>query len=184
MPVKFLNLGGGFRYPLFPRGDALDLRPSATICTNSSGRLPALPEASLVVSWAFIVGSSVYVCRVVDRKKFPGRSSPSPTGACIIICRPRGFGQVIRKNIRWPSATAWGFGHRAGIGCQPLYAPRSPGRPDGVAVAEVGDLVVVYQSGPTAPPAQPQAFLGHPAVRKSCSETAPTLFVFVVKYCV
>ncbi|MEO8409934.1 MAG: pyridoxal-dependent decarboxylase, exosortase A system-associated, partial [Propionivibrio sp.] len=75
------------------------------------------------------------------------------------------FGQVIRKN--YPVA----IGNRMGstqhenasvVGplCTPLdlLADRME-----LAVAQPGDLVVIYQSGAYGFTASPQAFLGHPA---------------------
>jgi diaminopimelate decarboxylase len=75
------------------------------------------------------------------------------------------FGQVVRKNYpvtvgNKADAAARELVSAVGPLCTPLdiLADRMD-----LPVAEVGDLVVVYQSGAYGASASPQAFLGHPA---------------------
>ncbi len=172
MPVKFLNLGGGFGIPYFPGETPLDLAPIGDNLHQLVRQAARdLPEASLVVELGrYIVGESgVYVCRVVDRKVSRGQIFLVTDGGLHHHLSASGnFGQVIRKN--YPVAIGNRMGDSAtelvsvvGPLCTPLdlLADRMA-----LPVAEVGDLVVVYQSGAYGASASPQAFLGHPAVRE------------------
>ena len=74
------------------------------------------------------------------------------------------FGQVIRKNYPVTIGNRQGDGPRevasvVGPLCTPLdlLADRMD-----LPVAEVGDLVVIFQSGAYGASASPEAFLGHP----------------------
>jgi diaminopimelate decarboxylase len=167
-PVKFLNLGGGFGIPYFPGERPLELAPIAANLHDLAARAEReLPEASLVIELGrYLVGEAgVYVTRIVDRKVSRGHVFLVTDGGLNHHLSASGnFGQVIRKN--YPVA----IGNRmdaptevasvVGPLCTPLdlLADRME-----LPVAEVGDLVVVYQSGAYGASASPQAFLGHPA---------------------
>lgn len=167
-PVKFLNLGGGFGIPYFPGERPLELAPIAANLHELAARAEReLPDASLVIELGrYLVGEAgLYVTRVVDRKVSRGQVFLVTDGGLNHHLSASGnFGQVIRKN--YPVA----IGNRIGtptevasvVGplCTPLdlLADRME-----LPVAEVGDLVVVYQSGAYGASASPQAFLGHPA---------------------
>ena len=87
---------------------------------------------------------------------------------CITTWRRSGnFGQVIRKN--YPSGHRqppwmWRSGKRCSV-VGPLCTPLDL-LADKMALptAEIGDLVVIFQSGAYGPSASPQGFLGHPRV--------------------
>lgn len=169
-PVKALNLGGGFGIPYFPGEQRLDLGPIgqqlAAIAEEAKARMP---QAELIVELGrYLVGEAgVYVCRVVDKKVSRGHTFLVTDGGLHHHLSNSGnFGQVLRKN--YPVAIGNRMGAPAGdavsvVGplCTPLdiVADRMALPP-----AEVGDLVVVYQSGAYGATASPQAFLGHPAV--------------------
>ncbi len=167
-PVRFLNLGGGFGIPYFPGEQHLDLRPIADNLQRLAERASReLPEVSLVIELGrYLVGEAgVYVTRIVDRKVSRGQVFLVTDGGLNHHLSASGnFGQVIRKN--YPVT----IGNRAasrqrevasvvGPLCTPLdlLADRMD-----LPVSEVGDLVVVYQSGAYGASASPQAFLGHP----------------------
>lgn len=169
-PVKMLNLGGGFGIPYFPGEQRLDLAPIgqqlAAICEESRR---TMPRAELIVELGrYLVGEAgVYVCRIVDRKVSRGHVFLVADGGLHHHLSNSGnFGQVLRKN--YPVA----IGNRM---------DRPPGEPvsvvgplctpldivaDRMALpeADVGDLVVVFQSGAYGATASPQGFLGHPHV--------------------
>lgn len=167
-PVRFLNLGGGFGIPYFPGEQRLDLTPVgdnlAAICHRASSELP---EASIVIELGrYLVGEAgIYVAQVVERKVSRGQVFLVTDGGLHHHLAASGnFGQVVRKN--YPVTV----GNRAdaadleaasvvGPLCTPLdlLADRMQ-----LPVAQVGDLVVVYQSGAYGASASPQAFLGHP----------------------
>jgi diaminopimelate decarboxylase len=167
-PVRFLNLGGGFGIPYFPGEKRLDLEPIGANLARITQRAHAeLPEAALVIELGrYLVGEAgVYVARVVDRKISRGQVYLVTDGGLHHHLSASGnFGQVVRKN--YPVT----IGNKAGspetetssvVGplCTPLdlLADRMV-----LPVAQVGDLVVVFQSGAYGASASPQGFLGHP----------------------
>jgi diaminopimelate decarboxylase len=167
-PVKFLNLGGGFGIPYFPGERPLELAPIADNLHELAARAEReLPQAALVIELGrYLVGEAgIYVTRIVDRKVSRGQVFLITDGGLNHHLSASGnFGQVIRKN--YPVA----IGNRMGAPTEvasvvgPLCTPLDllADRMD-LPVAEVGDLVVIYQSGAYGASASPQAFLGHPA---------------------
>ena len=169
LPVRFLNLGGGFGIPYFPGEQRMDLAPIGGNLQRLVQRAETeLPEASLVIELGrYLVGEAgMYVTRVLDRKVSRGQVYLVVDGGLHHHLAASGnFGQVVRKN--YPVA----IGNRmdafekeiasvVGPLCTPLdlLADRMT-----LAEAQVGDLVVVYQSGAYGASASPQGFLGHPA---------------------
>jgi len=168
-PVRLLNLGGGFGIPYFPGEQPVDLTPIgdnlAQLCAQAA---TALPEAELVIELGrYLVGEAgIYVCRVVDRKVSRGQTYLVTDGGLHHHLAASGnFGQVIRKNYpvaignRMNTAAAEAL-TVVGPLCTPLdvLADRMP-----LPAAEIGDLVVVFQSGAYGYTASPERFLGHPA---------------------
>ncbi len=167
--VRFLNLGGGFGIPYFPGEQRLDLGPIGDNLADLRHRAGVeLPDAALVIELGryLVAEAGVYVTRVVDRKLSRGQVFLVTDGGLNHHLSASGnFGQVVRKN--YPVT----IGNRCGgatteqatvVGplCTPLdlLADRMQLPP-----ADVGDLVVVFQSGAYGASASPQAFLGHPA---------------------
>lgn len=168
-PVKFLNLGGGFGIPYFPGEQRLDLAPIGDNLAQLAQRAQTeLPQAAIVIELGrYLVGEAgVYVARVLDRKVSRGQVYLVVDGGLHQHLAASGnFGQVVRKN--YPVA----IGNRmnaqdtetatvVGPLCTPLdlLADRMT-----LPLAQVGDLVVVYQSGAYGASASPHGFLGHPA---------------------
>ena len=167
-PVRTLNLGGGFGIPYFPGERPLDLTSIAENLTNLVQRAKVdFPQAQLVIELGrYLVGEAgIYVARVVDRKISRGQVFLVTDGGLHHHLSASGnFGQVIRKN--YPVA----IGNRMSSLSQetvtivgPLCTPLDllAERMD-LATAEIGDLVVIYQSGAYGQTASPQAFLSHP----------------------
>jgi diaminopimelate decarboxylase len=167
--VRSLNLGGGFGIPYFPGEQRLDLVPIAENLHRLLERAARdLPAATIVLELGrYLVGEAgVYVTRILDRKESRGKVFLVTDGGLNHHLSASGnFGQVIRKN--YPVS----IGNRQGdaeleeatvVGplCTPLdlLADRMT-----LPVAQVGDLVVVFQSGAYGASASPQAFLGHAA---------------------
>lgn len=168
-PVRFLNLGGGFGIPYFPGEQRLDLAPIGANLADLVARAKTdLPEAELVIELGryFVGEAGVYVSRVVDRKVSRGQVFLVCDGGLHHHLSASGnFGQVVRKNYPATIGNRLGGGpteQASAVGplCTPLdlLADRMT-----LPVAEVGDLVVVFQSGAYGASASPQAFLGHPA---------------------
>lgn len=170
-PVKFLNLGGGFGIPYFPGEQHLDLSSIGdNLATIQAEARSSMPHAEIVIELGrYLVGQAgIYVARIIDRKISRDHVYLVADGGLHHHLSNSGnFGQVIRKNypvaignrMRIPEGVA----NASVVGplCTPLdlLADRMP-----LGHAEVGDLVVVFQSGAYGASASPQAFLGHPAV--------------------
>ena len=167
--IRFLNLGGGFGIPYFPGERALELASIGDNLREIVARAAVdMPRAQIVIELGrYMVGEAgLYVCRVVDKKVSRGLTYLVCDGGLHHhLANSGNFGQVVRKN--YPVT----IGNRQGaepelvsaVGplCTPLdlladkmHLPR----------AEIGDLLVVYQSGAYGPSASPQGFLGHPRV--------------------
>lgn len=169
-PVRVLNIGGGFGIPYFPGEQRLDVQP---IAENLAGLQTvvrdALPDARMVVELGrYLVGEAgIYVCRVVDRKVSRGQVFLITDGGLHHHLAASGnFGQVIRKNYpvaigNRMQANAMETANVVGPLCTPLdlLGERMP-----LPAADVGDLVVVFQSGAYGASASPQGFLSHPPV--------------------
>ncbi len=167
-PLKTLNIGGGFGIPYFLGDAALDL---ATVGENLEelmiGARQRLQGATIVIELGrYITGEAgIYVCRVVDRKTSRGQVYLVTDGGLNHHLAASGnFGQIIRKNYpvlignrvgQLPTETV----NIVGPLCTPLDLiankmdfPR----------AEIGDYVVILQSGAYGFSASPTGFLGHP----------------------
>jgi diaminopimelate decarboxylase len=169
-PVRILNLGGGFGIPYFPGEQALDLAPVGAALAAALPRVrAALPRAQLSIELGrYLVGEAgVYVTRVIDRKVSRGQVFLVTDGGLHHHLAASGnFGQVIRKN--YPVA----IGNRMGDDAREVLSVVGPlctpldllADQMALPAAEVGDLVVVFQSGAYGRSASPQGFLSHPEV--------------------
>jgi diaminopimelate decarboxylase len=109
--------------------------------------------------------AGIYVSRVVDRKTSRGQVFLIADGGLHHHLAASGnFGQVVRKNYPVAIGNRMDTPQRevasvVGPLCTPLdlLADRMT-----LPTAQVGDLVVVFQSGAYGASASPQAFLGHP----------------------
>ena len=111
--------------------------------------------------------AGVYVSRVIDRKESRGQVFLVTDGGLHHHLAASGnFGQVIRKNYpvlvgnRVKPEGEPSFASAVGPLCTPLDVL---GDKMELGHAQVGDLIVVLQSGAYGLSASPQAFLGHPA---------------------
>jgi diaminopimelate decarboxylase len=169
-PLRYLNIGGGFGIPYFPNDRPLDLDlvgdRLGNVLAGPTGA--ALGDATVVVELGrYMVGEAgIYVSRVVDRKESRGQTFLVTDGGLHHHLAASGnFGQVIRRN--YPVAVADRMAEApaetasvVGCLCTPLdlLADRVE-----LPRADIGDLVVVFQSGAYGLTASPTAFLGHPA---------------------
>ncbi|HRF61750.1 MAG TPA: pyridoxal-dependent decarboxylase, exosortase A system-associated [Candidatus Competibacter sp.] len=171
-PVRWLNIGGGFGIPYFPGDTPLDLTP---IAANLARWLPIiqkqLPEARTVLELGrYLVGEAgIYVAEVVDKKVSHGHTFLITNGGLHHHLAASGnFGQVVRKNYpvvvgNRVIGTEREVATVVGPLCTPLdiLADRME-----LAKAEIGDLIVVFQSGAYGLTASPTAFLSHPPCRE------------------
>lgn len=172
-PIRYINLGGGFGIPYFERDRPLDL---AHVGENLAGLIDTvvarqMPGAKVTIELGrYIVGEAgVYVSRVVDRKVSRGKVYIVVDGGMHHQLAASGnLGQAIRRN--YPIAV----GNRMGgptaetvnvVGC--LCTPLDLlGEEVALQEPDVGDLVVLFQSGAYGLTASPSGFLGHPAARE------------------
>jgi diaminopimelate decarboxylase len=168
-PVRQLNIGGGFGIAYFAGEHALDIAPIGLHLAQLQERVvAALPQAHLAIELGrYLVGEAgLYVARVIDRKVSRGQVFLVTDGGLHHHLAASGnFGQVIRKN--YPVAVGSRMAGQADTPASvvgPLCTPLDllADRMD-LAHAEVGDLVVVFQSGAYGLSASPAGFLGHPA---------------------
>ena len=168
-PVRYINLGGGWGIPYFPGERRLDLAPVADALAQAQARLrQALPAAQLVLELGryLVAEAGIYVARVLDRKLSRGQAFLVTDGGMHHHLAASGnFGQVIRRNYPVAIGNRLQSSERetacvVGPLCTPLDVLADKLE---LAVAQPGDLVVVFQSGAYGASASPQAFLGHPA---------------------
>lgn len=168
LKLRFINIGGGLGIPYFPGEHPLRLSP---IAENLTGLLKKMsercPDTHLVMEMGrYLVGEAgLYVCRILEKKVSRGTTYLVTDGGLHHHLSNSGnFGQVIRKNYPVeiactnPSETKEQV-TIVGPLCTPL---------DIVAekvilpAAEVGDLVIIRQSGAYGLSASPLGFLSHP----------------------
>ena len=168
-PVRYVNLGGGWGIPYFPGERRLDLAPVAEALAQATARLAQeLPAAEMVLELGrYLVGEAgIYVARVLDRKVSRGQVFLVTDGGMHHHLAASGnFGQVIRRNYPVAIGNRLQSAEResasvVGPLCTPLDVLADKLE---LAVAQPGDLVVVFQSGAYGATASPQTFLGHPA---------------------
>ncbi|MBV2127717.1 pyridoxal-dependent decarboxylase, exosortase A system-associated [Arsukibacterium indicum] len=167
---EIINLGGGFGIPYFAGERRLDLAPvgeSLNALLQQYNRELADIELVIELGRFLVADAGLYACQVVDKKQSRGTTYLVCNGGLHHhLANSGNFGQVIRKN--YPVAIANRMAQAelelvtiVGPLCTPLdiLADRMS-----LPKAEVGDWVVVYQSGAYGPTASPQDFLGHPNV--------------------
>lgn len=173
-PLRWLNIGGGLGVPYFPGERPLELRE---VCENLKRLMlrtkARMPDAKIVMELGryLVAEAGVYVCRVTDKKISRGHTFLVTNGGLHHHLALSGnFGQVIRKN--YPVA----IGNRmqseesetvtiVGPLCTPLDLL---GEKMLLPAAEIGDVVVVFQSGAYGYTASPHTFLSHPEPLEIC----------------
>ena len=178
-PINYLNIGGGFGIPYFPREKRLDIRP---IGQNLSELITKyknlLTNTSIVMELGrFIVGEAgAYVCEVKDIKNSRGTKYLITNGGLHHHLAATGnFGQVLRKN--YPIAIS----HPGHINLNknlnnkfelvnitgPLCTPLDVlGHKVRLPQAHIGDHIVIFQSGAYGLTASPVNFLSHPECKE------------------
>ncbi len=166
--VRVVNIGGGFGIPYFPGERALDLEAVGVGLSSVIPRIRAgLANAKIVVELGrYIVGEAgIYVCRVVDRKDSRDKTYLVTDGGLHHHLAASGnLGQVIRRNF--PVAV----GNRmtseqnetvdvVGCLCTPIDVLARQVR---LPACQVGDFIVIFQSGAYGATGSPVNFLSHP----------------------
>lgn len=167
-PIQKLNIGGGFGIPYFPGETALDIdRVGEALAESLTVFAAGCPGADVIIELGrYLVGEAgLYVCQVIDKKISRGQIFLVVNGGLHHHLAASGnFGQVIRKN--YPVAIGNKMNHAeqetvsiVGPLCTPLdlLADRVT-----LPAADIGDWVVVYQSGAYGYTASPHLFLSQP----------------------
>ena len=165
--VRWINIGGGFGVPYFPGDKPLDTSVVLDALAPLAQAAKTSADAHLVIELGryLVAPAGVYVCRVIDRKVSEGQVFLVVDGGLHHHLAASGnFGQVIRKNYPVAIGTAMG---RAQCAVQSVVGPLCTpldllGDRMSLPLADVGDLVVVFQSGAYGPSASPTRFLSHP----------------------
>lgn len=168
LPIELLNIGGGFGIPYFPGEKPLQL---STIGENLHHLMQSFnqsyADAEIAIELGrYIVGEcGLYVCEVIDIKQSRGKVFIITNGGLHHHLAASGnFGQVIRKN--YPLAIANKIDCPAVKAVQivgPLCTPLDLlANEFALPQIEIGDLLVIYQSGAYGYTASPKDFLSHP----------------------
>ncbi|GHF87357.1 pyridoxal-dependent decarboxylase, exosortase A system-associated [Thalassotalea marina] len=170
VPISHINLGGGFGVPYFAKEKALNIDPIANnlhkLCNNSD----KLAGIDLIVELGryLVAEAGLYVCKVVDKKVSRDKTYLVCDGGLHHhLANSGNFGQVIRKN--YPLAignklvdTAESPMEKVDI-VGPLCTPLDIiGQAVELPKADVGDYIVVFQSGAYGASASPKDFLSQP----------------------
>ena len=167
-PPQNVNIGGGLGIPYFPGDQDLDLAALGgyleELMTETRARLPG--SQVIMELGRYLVGEAgIYVCRVVDKKISRGHTFFVTDGGMNHHLAASGnFGQVLRKNYPVVIGNRIAGEHRERVSIVgPLCTPLDLLADDiEVPISEVGDLVVVHQSGAYGLSASPTGFLSHP----------------------
>jgi diaminopimelate decarboxylase len=167
-PIRKLNIGGGFGIPYFPGDLPLEIkRVGEALATEMDVARQTLPEAEVIIELGrYLVGEAgIYVTRIIDKKHSRGQIFLVVDGGLHHHLAASGnFGQVIRKNYpvtigNKMQETVFETVNIVGPLCTPLdiLADKMS-----LPKAEIGDFVVVYQSGAYGYTASPSRFLSQP----------------------
>lgn len=166
---KKVNIGGGFGIPYFPGDKPLNLQVLGDgLSALLDDFYKILPDTEVVVELGrYMVGEAgIYVTKIIDKKISRGETYLITDGGMHHHLAASGnFGQLIRKNYPVAIANRMGASNEeqvniVGCLCTPLDRL---GDKMMLPQAEIGDLVVLFQSGAYGLSASPTAFLGHPA---------------------
>jgi diaminopimelate decarboxylase len=168
-PLHSLDFGGGLGVPYFPHERALDvamLRTGLADVEREIAADPGLAGTRLVIEPGryLIAEAGVYLTRVLDVKTSRGKKFVILDGGMNHHLAASGnLGQTIKRNFPIAVATKWGKPDEETVEIVgPLCTPLDTlGRAVAVPHVEVGDLVVVFQSGAYARAASPLGFLSH-----------------------
>lgn len=167
-PIKKLNIGGGYGIPYFPGEVPLDTLQIGDALNNSMSVFKAKhPQTEIIIELGrYLVGEAgLYVCRIIDKKISRGQIYLIVDGGLHHHLAASGnFGQVIRKNYpvsigNKMNQTDVETVNIVGPLCTPLdiLADKMA-----LPTADIGDFVVVHQSGAYGLTASPTAFLSQP----------------------
>lgn len=168
---RFINIGGGFGIPYFPGDKPLDIKPIADNLQRLLEEYPQFDNKDIVIELGrYLVGEAgIYVSQIIDKKDSREQTYLITDGGLHHHLSNSGnFGQVIRKNypVRISKQKETKQTENVTI-VGPLCTPLDTlANKVELPQAEIGDLVVILQSGAYGKTASPEEFLGHPAVKE------------------
>lgn len=171
-PIEKLNIGGGYGIPYFPGDTRLDIIEVGEALEKRLQEAKAkIPETDIIIELGrYLVGEAgIYVSRIIDKKISRGQVFLVCDGGLHHHLAASGnFGQIIRKN--YPTAIGNKMESRTketvnivGPLCTPLDILADKIE---LPKAEIGDLVVIYQSGAYGITASPTRFLTQPGAEE------------------
>jgi diaminopimelate decarboxylase len=168
-PISRLNIGGGLGIPYFPGETPIELEPIADNLRQLQQDYRADFEQTEIVLelGRYLVGNAgVFISEVIDIKCSRGETFVVVNGGLHHHLAASGnFGQVIRKNYPVAVANKIDLAPTRTVSIVgPLCTPLDLlGHKVELPDIEVGDLIVIYQSGAYGFTASPKEFLSHPA---------------------
>jgi len=168
MPIHSLNIGGGLGIPYFPGEQILQIDSiGEALAIHTSRFKEEFGDTEIAMELGrYLVGESgLYVAEIWDIKNSRGTTFAIIDGGLHHHLSASGnFGQVIRKN--YPVAVGNKMDQENQIPLQivgPLCTPLDVmANKYELPKVEIGDLVVIYQSGAYGYSASPRDFLSHP----------------------
>lgn len=171
--IAWLNIGGGLGVPYFPGEQRIELDPIADNLAHLLEQYQhsfSHTEIVMELGRYLVAESGLYVSQVIDIKTSRGETFVVTDGGLHHHLAASGnFGQVIRKNYpvaianRMDTNTSKEVISIVGPLCTPLDILAHKME---LPKVQVGDYVVIFQSGAYGASASPQGFLGHPSVKE------------------
>ena len=184
-PLHTIDFGGGFGIPYFANEQALDLDGLRQVLQTLMAEIQYDPlfagSQFMVEPGRFLVGEAgVYIARVNDIKLSRGKMFLILDGGMHHHLAASGnLGQVIRRNfpvalVNKMRAEPEHTVDVVGPLCTPLDNLAREAR---LPIAEVGDLIGIFQSGAYARTASPLGFLSHPEPPEVWVEAGQTTLI-------
>jgi diaminopimelate decarboxylase len=169
-PMQTLNIGGGFGIPYFPNETELNVQPIGGALFDSMEKLKKIqPQTDVIIELGrYLVGEAgIYVCQILDKKVSRGQTFLVVNGGLHHHLAASGnFGQILRKNYPIAIGNKMNSSEKevvniVGLLCTPLDILADKVE---LPKAEIGDFVVVFQSGAYGFTASPREFLSQPEI--------------------
>lgn len=169
-PIQTLNIGGGFGIPYFPNESELNIQPIGDALFHSMVKLKKTqPKTDVIIELGrYLVGEAgIYVSQILDKKVSRGQTFLVVNGGLHQHLAASGnFGQILRKNYPIAIGNKMNSVEKevvniVGLLCTPLDILADKVE---LPKAEIGDFVVVFQSGAYGFTASPREFLSQPEI--------------------
>ncbi len=169
-PIQTLNIGGGFGIPYFHNESELNIEQIGESLFNSISKLKKIqPQIDVIIELGrYLVGEAgIYVSQILDKKFSRGQTFLVVNGGLHQHLAASGnFGQILRKNYPIAIGNKMNSAEKeivniVGLLCTPLDILADKVE---LPKAEIGDFVVIFQSGAYGFTASPREFLSQPDI--------------------